>query len=171
MRHRRKDLGRKCHSTVARGAVPREFPVDRRMARDRPSPYVKGGAFFRLRPPPVTVARGPVPREFPVDRRMARDRPSPYGERGCSSTKTPPVTVARGPVPRDVERFMKHPQLCVPLKNYAEQSGVPCHQQLIRLRCLLTAYAMRDERRNGEPFLCDEFEHQSAVIFQCPEMR
>ena len=37
------------------------------MARDRPSPYGRGGAFF-------TVARGPVPRE----RSMARDRPSPY---------------------------------------------------------------------------------------------
>ena len=29
-----------------RGTGPRELPVDRSMARDRPSPYVKGKAFF-----------------------------------------------------------------------------------------------------------------------------
>ena len=70
------------------------------MARDRPSPYVKGRRFFHRSagacPPRTleraddgegqgavffTVARGPVPREFSVDRSMARDRPSPYGDR------------------------------------------------------------------------------------------
>ena len=47
------------------------FRADRGMARDRPSPYVKGRRFF-------TVARGPGPRE-----------------------KTHRNTVARGPVPRE----------------------------------------------------------------------
>ena len=64
---------------VARGPVPREFPIDRCMARDRPSPYAERRR-FSPRDLPVTVARGPVPREFPIDRCMARDRPSPYGE-------------------------------------------------------------------------------------------
>ena len=63
--------------TVARLPVPRECPVDRSTARDRPSPYGEGGAFF-AQETLVTVARGPVPR----DRCMARDRPSPYGEGG-----------------------------------------------------------------------------------------
>ena len=63
----------------------------RTMARDRPSPYVKGRRFF-------TVARGTGPRDRSMardrpiqkksldierrtrDRSMARDRPSPYGE-------------------------------------------------------------------------------------------
>ena len=48
--------------TIARGPVPRERPVDRSMARDRPSPYAEG-AVFRLRNPHGTGARGPVPRE------------------------------------------------------------------------------------------------------------
>ena len=43
---RRRDLSRKCHSTVARGPVPRECPVDRSMARDRPSPYGGRRAFL-----------------------------------------------------------------------------------------------------------------------------
>ena len=42
--------------TVARGPVPRDRPVDRRMARDRPSPYGEGGVFF-------IGARGPALRE------------------------------------------------------------------------------------------------------------
>ena len=57
------------------------------MARDRPSPYGEGGAFF-------SVARGPVPRDRWGVRGMARDRPSPYGEVAF-------FIVARGPVPRD----------------------------------------------------------------------
>ena len=36
--------------TVARGPVPREFPVDRSMARDRPSPYAAGCRFSPQRP-------------------------------------------------------------------------------------------------------------------------
>ena len=47
--------------TLARGPVPRERSVTLGMARDRPSPYGEGAAFF-------PVARGPVPR----DRCMAR---------------------------------------------------------------------------------------------------
>ena len=42
--------------TVGRGPVPREFPGDRSMARDRPSPCGKERRFF-------TAARVPVPRE------------------------------------------------------------------------------------------------------------
>ena len=87
---------KKCHSTVARGPVPRERSVDRSTARDRPSPYVKGD-IFRPRNPPVTVARGPVPRECPVDRSTARDRPSPYVKGNVFRPKNPPVTGSRGP--------------------------------------------------------------------------
>ena len=39
-------LPRTPHVTVARGPVPRDCPVDRSMARDRPSPYDEGVAFF-----------------------------------------------------------------------------------------------------------------------------
>ena len=63
-----------CH-TRSREGFHRERPVDRSMARDRPSPYGEGVTFF-------IVARGPVPRERPIDRSMARDRPSPYGNAG-----------------------------------------------------------------------------------------
>ena len=59
------------------------------MARDRPSPYDEGEAFF-------TVARGPVPRERWSARTMARDRPSPYGEGAAF------FTVARGLSPASV---------------------------------------------------------------------
>ena len=45
------------------------------MARDRPSPYVKGKRFF-------IVARETVRRERWSAKAMARDRPSPYGEGG-----------------------------------------------------------------------------------------
>ena len=54
------------------------------MARDRPSPYGEGVAFF-------IVARGPVPRDRWIARTLARDRPSPYGE-GVAF-----FIVARGP--------------------------------------------------------------------------
>ena len=67
-----------CHTRI-RAGFPREFLVDRSMARDRPSPYGEGGR-FSTKNPPVTVARGPVPRERWNARTMARDRPSPYGE-------------------------------------------------------------------------------------------
>ena len=50
--------------------LQRGATMDRRMARDRPSPYGEGTAS-------PTVARGPVPR----DRCVARDRPSPYGKK------------------------------------------------------------------------------------------
>ena len=50
-----------CHTRI-RAGFPRDCPVDRSMARDRPSPYAEG-AVFRLRNLPVTVARGPVPRD------------------------------------------------------------------------------------------------------------
>ena len=40
-----------CHPRI-RAGFPRDHSVDRSMARDRPSPYVKGRRFF-------TVARGP----------------------------------------------------------------------------------------------------------------
>ena len=89
-------------STVARGPVRRERPVDRSMARDRPSPYAEEGAVFRLRNPPVTVARGTGPRERPVNRSMARDRPSPYAEEGAVfRLRNPPGTGARGTGPRE----------------------------------------------------------------------
>ena len=44
--------------TVARGPVPRDCPLARSMARDRPSPYAEGGR-FSIRNRHVTVARGP----------------------------------------------------------------------------------------------------------------
>ena len=81
------------------------------MARDRPSPYGEGTAFF-------PVAWGPVPRDLPTsakntrnpettdgcchDRCMARDRPSPYGE------GTAFFPVAWGPVPRDLPTSAKN---------------------------------------------------------------
>ena len=58
-----------CHTRI-RAGFPRERPVARSMARDRPSPYDEGGRSFRRRKCLVTVARGPVPRERPVDRSM-----------------------------------------------------------------------------------------------------
>ena len=54
--------------TVARGPVPREFSVDRSMARDRPSPYGNREATLQ------TVARGPVPRERWITRTMTGRR-------------------------------------------------------------------------------------------------
>ena len=50
-----------CHTRI-RAGFPREHPVDRSMARDRPSPYAEGKAFAGF------------PRERPVNRSMARDR-------------------------------------------------------------------------------------------------
>ena len=46
---------------VARGPVPRECPVDRGVARDRPSPYVKGGLSAAAAPvgaPPSCIETG-----------------------------------------------------------------------------------------------------------------
>ena len=95
---------------VARGPVPRERWIARArtMARDRPSPYGEGGAFF-------IVVRGPVPCDLSTAaenvrspettavccsaRCLARDRPSPYGESSNQAW--------RGPVPR--HRFAAGP--------------------------------------------------------------
>ena len=73
---RRGALG--CHTRI-RAGFPRDLPIARSMARDRPSPYAEGGR-FSTKNPPDTVARGPVPRDLPIARSMARDRPSPYGK-------------------------------------------------------------------------------------------
>ena len=130
---------------VARGPVPRElstvtknirvsrdsdvFSHIRCMARDRPSPYGEGKAFF-------PVARGPVPRDrwsitknirvsrdsnvFSHIRRMARDRPSPYGERKASAAKPPQrgglsPAISRPekkrPNLQGFRRFLSHPML------------------------------------------------------------
>ena len=69
--------------TVVRGPVPRDLPTyaknarnpkttdvcchDRRMARDRPSPYGEKGRFLIS-----DVARGPVPRDLPTYAKNAR---------------------------------------------------------------------------------------------------
>ena len=65
--------------TVARGPVPR----DRCLARDRPSPYVKGDRFSPKKPARYRIAGAlgchtRIRAGFPRDRCMARDRPSPY---------------------------------------------------------------------------------------------
>ena len=60
----RRDLSRKCHSTVARGPVPREFPVDLCMARDRPSPYGEGCRFSPKNPSRYRSAGACPPRSF-----------------------------------------------------------------------------------------------------------
>ena len=109
MQHRRKDLSRKCHSTVARGPVPRERPVDHSMARACPSPYGEGGGRFSTQKPARyrsagalgchTRIRAGFPRDCPVARSMARDRPSPYAERGCSLTQKPSCSRSAGACP------------------------------------------------------------------------
>ena len=47
--------------TVARGPVPREYPVDRSMARDRPSPHAEEGPFFDSETRPVPERGGLSP--------------------------------------------------------------------------------------------------------------
>ena len=49
---------------VARGPVPRERSVDRSMARDRPSPYVKGDRFSPKKPSCYRSAGACPPRSF-----------------------------------------------------------------------------------------------------------
>ena len=80
------------------------------MARDRPSPYGKGGRsavkkMSRYRSAGAlgchTRIRAGFPRDRSIDRGIARDRPSPYGERGVLLPRNRPYSVARGPVPRD----------------------------------------------------------------------
>ena len=79
------------------------FSGARGMARDRPSPYGEGGAFF-------IVARGPVPRDRWDARGMARGTRS-HARVACEGPR-PTVRggvffVARGPVPR--ERWIARP--------------------------------------------------------------
>ena len=49
--------------TRIRAGFPRELPVERSMAEDRPSPYVKGGRFFTVIP--ESAATFPRLSEFP----------------------------------------------------------------------------------------------------------
>ena len=79
-----------CHTRI-RAGFPRERPLDRSTARDRPSPYAEGGSFSTKKPSRYCSAgalgchtriRAGFSRERPVDRSTARDRPSPYGEGG-----------------------------------------------------------------------------------------
>ena len=101
MQHRRKDLSRKCHSTVARGPVPRERPVDHSMARDRPSPYAERGCSSTQAPARSRSVGAYPPRVSGSPQHGEGQALALRGRGGVFRQRTPPGTVARGPVPRD----------------------------------------------------------------------
>ena len=92
-----------CHTRIREG-FPRECPVDRSTARDRPSPYGERGCSLTQKPSGYRSAGACPPRSFGRPQHGEGQALALRGRETVFRPRNRPVTVARGPVPRDLYR-------------------------------------------------------------------
>ena len=128
-----------CHTRI-RAGFPRECPLDRSMARDRPSPYAEGGSFSTKKPSRYCSARACPPRTSGRPKHGEGQAFALRGRGGRFSTKKSSRYRSAEAFHRDVEPFMKHPDLVFRFQSIRMKNSQPAFQSppsrvLPTLRC------------------------------------